>query len=330
MIKILIFGKGKIGKALFYFLSKKNFKVNFFEKNLNLKNYHLFFGALPGKIGSLSLKFALKEKKDLIDISDLEPQFYLKKKKEIEKAKITVVANCGFCPGLLNFLIAFYTKGLKKIRKIEVFAGTLAPKKRFFFPFLWCFEDLILEHKISSIQLINKKEKIFKPFSNLKREKFFDIPAESYFAPSGFEQLIKKIKTENFIFRVVRPLGFYEFYKFLENYGFFKKENLEKVKKILENKKEDNLTFSKINIKSEKSNFSLIIKSLSNKNEKLDSMQKISVFFPLEIAKNLIKKRIKKGLIFPEELTKESFAKEILERLKTSPFLKTTFQKKSN
>ncbi len=329
-MKVLIFGKGKIGRAFFNLLSKRKFKVVFWEKNLDLKNYHFFLGALPGKIGHLSLEFALKEKKDLIDLSDLEPEFYLERKNEIKKAKITVLANCGFCPGLLNFLIAFYTKDLEKIKKIEILAGTLSPKKKFFFPFLWCLEDLILEHQLSSIQLINKKERKFKPFSNLKREKFFGTLAESYLAPSGFEQLMRKIKTENFIFRVVRPLGFYEFYNFSKNYGLFKRGNFEKIKEILEKKKENNLTFSKIKIESEKKNLSLLVKSFSKKDEELNSMQKISCFFPLEMAEKLIKKRIKKGLFFPEDLVKESFSKEVLKKLKNTPLLNFSLKDQPN
>ncbi len=318
--KILIFGKGRIGRAFFYLLKKKGFRVNFWKKNSNLKNYDIFLGALPGKVGKLSLKYALKYKKDLIDLSDLEAEIYLKKKKEIKKAKICVLPNCGFCPGLLNFLISFFAKKLKEIKKIEVFAGTLSPQK-FFYPFLWCFEDLILEHELSSIQLINGKKKRFPPFSGLKREKFFGILAESYFALSGFEQLMKKLKIKNFIFRVVRPYGFFEFYNFLKNHGFLNKENFEKTKRILERKIEDNLTFGKIKIETKKEKLSLVVKSFSKKKEKLNSMQKISVVFPLEVLKKLIEGEIKKGLIFPEDLAKENFSKGIFKNLRKNSLI---------
>ena len=270
---------------------------------------------MPGKVGEFSLECALRHKKDLIDLSDLEIEFFLKKRREIEKKKILVLPNCGFCPGLLNFLISFFVKKLKKMKKIEVLAGTLSPKK-FFYPFLWCFEDLILEHELPSIQLINGKKKRFLPFSGLEREKFFGILAESYFAQSGFEQLMKKIKTKNFIFRVVRPDGFFQFYNFLKNHGFFEKENFKKTKKILESKIEDNLTFGQIKIKTKKENIFLIIKSFSKKEEKLNSMQKISIVFPFEILKKMKEEKLKKGLIFPEDLAKEKFSGEIFENLK--------------
>jgi saccharopine dehydrogenase-like NADP-dependent oxidoreductase len=324
MKRILIFGRGKIGKAFFYLTRKKGFESKFFKENVNLRNFDIYFGALPGKIGKLALKEALKHKKDLIDVSDLEPEVYLKKKKEIEKARISVLPNCGFCPGLLNFLIYFFNRKINEIKRIEVLAGTLSPKK-FFYPFLWCFEDLILEHRLPSTQLIGGRKKKFKPFSDLKREKFLGILAEHYFAPSGFEQLIEKIKVKDFIFRVVRPFGFFEFFKFLENQGFLEKENLESAKKILESRIEDNLTFGKINFESKEKKVSLIVKSFSKKKERLNSMQKISVVFPLEALKKVSEGKVEKGLIFPEDLVEKDFSKEIFESLKTNSLISLKF-----
>jgi len=48
-MKVLIFGKGKIGRAFFNLLSKRKFKVVFWEKNLDLKNYHFFWEPYQGK-----------------------------------------------------------------------------------------------------------------------------------------------------------------------------------------------------------------------------------------------------------------------------------------
>ena len=121
-----------------------------------IKNFDLLIGALPGEVGEKGLRLALKYKKDLIDISDLEPEFYLKKKGDIEREKIMVIPGCGFCPGLVNFILGWERINQEKIREIEIKAGTLSPKK-FFFPFLWCFEDSILEHQIPSWQIVDGK-----------------------------------------------------------------------------------------------------------------------------------------------------------------------------
>jgi len=40
--KILIFGKGKIGKAFFYLAKKEGFEVQFFKRNLDFKKFDIF------------------------------------------------------------------------------------------------------------------------------------------------------------------------------------------------------------------------------------------------------------------------------------------------
>jgi len=320
--KILILGKGRIGQAIFHYLKK--FKatrsVAFFSNEREIRNSQLLIGALPGKVGERSLMLALKYKRDLIDLSDLETEFYLNKKREITKKRILVLPGAGFCPGLVNFILGKELSQNKEIEEIEVKVGTLS-KKPFFFPFLWCFEDLVLEHKLPSLQIISGKKRNFLPFEGYQREKFYGILAESYFGQSGFENLMKNSKIKNFKFRVVRPLGFFYFFQFLNQLGFLKKKNLEKTKDILESQREDNFTLAEIKIKSKKKKIIWKIKSFSKKREKLNSMQKISVVFPFEVLKKLLEGKIKKGLIFPEDLAKEAFSKEIFENLRKNSLI---------
>lgn len=305
--KILILGKGRMGQAISHYLKKfkATKKVAFFSNEREIKNSQLLIGALPSKVGERSLRLALKYKKDLIDLSDLEVEFYLKKKREINKKKIFVLPGAGFCPGLINFILGKEISNQKEILEIEVKVGTLS-KRPFFFPFLWCFEDLILEHKFPSFQVISGKKKKFLPFEGYQREKFYGILAESYFGQSGFENLMKNSKIKNFKFKIVRPLGFFYFFQFLKEMGFLEKKNLEKTKKILESQREDNLTLAEIKILTKKRKIFWQIKSFSKKKEKFNSMQKITGIFPAILAKFLFEGKIqKKGFLLPEDIAKD-------------------------
>jgi len=233
MKKILILGKGRIGKAVEYYLRKYKLplRVSFFSREGNVKNSFLLIGALPGDVGEKSLRLALRFKKNLIDISDLDYTFYLKYKKEIEKKGIKVFPESGFSPGLVNLICGREVKD-NKVKEIEIKAGTLSPKK-FFFPFLWCFEDLIETHQIKAT-LIKKGKKIkVSSFSDYRKEKIKGIEAESYLA-EGLESLIHALKVKNMNYRILRPFGFYDFFQYLRKQGFFKKENIAFTKKILE------------------------------------------------------------------------------------------------
>lgn len=301
---ILILGYGRIANAVLYFLRKKlkNYKVSFLKEEKELEKCSLLVGALAGELGEKGLRLALKYKVNLIDISDIDPPFYLSKKNEIKKCGIIVIPGCGFSPGLTNFILGYEASKNNNLESIEIEAGSLS-KKRFYFPFLWCFEDLILEHKLDSFQIVDGKKKKFLPFSNYREEEFNNIAAESYFCPSGFENIFKKVNVKNFSCRVVRPLGFEAFFKFSDNLGLFKKETLMYSKKTFESVKEDNMTLGKISFLLKRKGFSWVLQSYSKKEEKLNSMQKITATMPAVIASLIIGRKIKeKGLIFMEDL----------------------------
>lgn len=298
--RIGILGNGRIAKAVaYYFKKNKTGRISFLTAGKDARHCDLLVGALAGELGAQGLSLALKYRKNLLDISDIDPPFYLAKAKEIAKAAITVIPGCGFSPGLVNFILGREALSAKKIKEIGVKAGSLSPKK-FFFPFLWCFEDLILEHQIPSMQVISGKKVKLPAFAGYKKEKFFGIEAESYFCASGFENIFEKVRPQNFECRVVRPAGFMHFFNFLKNY------NLLQAKGLLEAKKEDNFTLAEITISAGKKKIRWMLKSFSLKNEPLNSMQKITASVPAVVGKLLLENKIRgKGVLFMEELGKD-------------------------
>ncbi len=304
---VLIIGDGRIGRAAAHFFSKNNkiSHVDFLGRAKDISRYDLLVGAMPGELGQQCTELALKYGKNLIDISDIDPPFYLKKKKEIEKRGILVIPGCGFSPGLVNFILGHEISSLTKIKEIEIKAGSLS-RDDFFFPFLWCFEDLTLEHQLNSEQLISRQNKRFPPFAGYQEEYFFDIQAESYFCASGFENLLEKSKAENFTCRVVRPYGFMHFFEFLKNQGFLRKENFVNSKKILEGTPKDNITLGQISITCANKKISWLMKSFSRKNEELNSMQKITSIVPAVIGEFILEDKIPgPGLFFMEDLVRD-------------------------
>jgi len=300
--QILILGNGRIARAAAYYFKKNKIgRISFLSADKEAAACGLLVGALPGALGERGLALALKYRKNLLDISDLDPPFYLAKKKEIEQAGITVIPGCGFSPGLVNFILGRELSLNNKLREIEVKAGSLSPKK-YFFPFLWCFEDLVLEHQIPSSQIISGKKLKFAPFAGYQKEKFFGLEAESYFCASGFENILGKTGVENFKCRVVRPSGFMHFFNFLKSYSLLQ------AKELLEAKKEDNFTLSEITISTGKKKIRWLLKSFSRKIEALNSMQKITASVPAVIGRLLLENKIKsKGILFMEELGRDKF-----------------------
>ncbi len=303
---IAILGDGRIGQAVAYYFKKCRGigRVEFVTAEQQLKQSHLLVGALPGELGEKGLKLALKYRLPLIDISDLDPEFYLDQEAAIFERQILVVPGCGFCPGLMNFLLGREINNLKDpVEDIEVKAGSLSPQDHYF-PFLWCFEDLINEHRIPSWQIISGRKKKFAPFAGYQHEKFFDINAESYFSASGFENVLDKVKIKNLKCRVVRPRGFMAFFLFLEHAGYLNKENFMLSKKILESKKEANYTLAEMTLLTRKEKIVWGLKTYAKKNAGLNSMQKITASVAAVLGQTILRDKIKRrGLLFLEDLS---------------------------
>jgi saccharopine dehydrogenase-like NADP-dependent oxidoreductase len=318
-MRALIIGQGRIAAAVSYYarVFLRGVNVSYFSGRKDAAQADLLIGTLPGGLGEQSLELALKYKKDLIDLADLDTDFYPRHRKQIERANITVIPACGFCPGLVNFIIGTEAAHLRDISNIEVMAGSLSPLQHYF-PFLWCFEDLVLEFMVPSWQMVEGKKRTFPPFGGYRSEKIFGIDAESYFGQSGFENLTAALGTPSFTYRNIRPAGFMQFFRFLHNYGLFKKKNILSAKKMLEERKEDNLSLARIRLCSSGGHREWLMKSFSKKGERFNSIQKITALFTIGIIGAFGAGRIReKGLVFCQTLGKDDVLfRDILSGLK--------------
>ena len=286
--RVLIIGKTRMGRAVAHYLKGRSHigRVTLTDGTADPRPFDILIGALAGDIGKQSLALALKHKKHLIDLADIEPEFYLSRQDRIAAAGITVIPCCGFSPGLLDFILGREMKGRKNVSEIAVAAGTLAEAPDFF-PFLWCFEDLYWGHTHGSRQKIAGRFKNFPPFGGYRREVLAGIKAETYYCQSGFDNLLDVYPARDFTFRVIRPPGFAHFFRFLENHGFFRKTRREETRTVLEGEKRDNLTLAEIVIVDQGRRLCWRIKSRAGKTDRLNSMQRVTAPVPALMAEVL-------------------------------------------
>lgn len=306
--RVLIIGDGRIGRAAAYYCRRNPSisRVDFLAAQKRLSSYDVFIGALPGELGEKCLALALRWKKNLLDISDVDPPFYLRHRKAIEKCGILVIPGCGFSPGLVNCILGREAVDNALTRDIEIKAGSLA-RAQYYFPFLWCFEDLVLEHQVPSWQIMDGRKIKCGPFEGYKKEKMFGISAESYYCASGFENVYEKMPARNFICRVVRPEGFREFFLFFNEQGFLSGTNCAFSKQVAEARLEDNSTFAEIIFSTGNKKTKWFLKSHSRKNEPFNSMQKITASVPAVLAGWVADGTLqKRGLVFMEDLGKDT------------------------
>ncbi len=304
--KVGILGDGRIARAVaFFFNTIPGCRAALLSSDVQARGCDLLVGALAGDLGEKCLALALRYTKNLIDISDVDPPYYLKHKKKIAARGITVIPGCGFSPGLTNFILGSEFALLQNRPSVTVKAGSLS-KKREYYPFLWCFEDLILEHHLPSWQVVSGKKKKFPAFAGYQKESFFGVDSESYYCASGFENVLDNVRVRDFACRVVRPAGFKQFFYFLKNYGFFENKNMPFAKKALEARLEDNITLGEISIKTKDKTIVWLMKAAAQKTERLNSMQKITASVPVVVGTLLLQGMFSgRGLMFMEELGRE-------------------------
>lgn len=303
--QVSILGDGRIGQAVRYYFKKTPGigKAEFLSDERSLKESHLLIGALPGELGEKGLKLALKYRVPFLDISDIDPPFYLRQRKLISQKKILVMPGCGLCPGIVNFLLAQEIRALPgQVQEVEILAGSLSDRDHYF-PFLWCFEDLINEHRIPSFQIISGEKRKFAPFAGYREEVYDGIQAESYYCASGFENILDHVNVKTLVCRVVRPRGFREFFLFLEGMGYLERENFLVSKEILEKRKESNYTLAEVRVRTRKEKVAWILKSHAHCAAPLNSMQMITASVAVTMGQLFLEKRIPQaGLVFLEDL----------------------------
>jgi saccharopine dehydrogenase-like NADP-dependent oxidoreductase len=214
------------------------------DSSADLASYDLVVGALAGGLGPVALERALASCIDLVDLTDLEPGVYEAREPEIEAAGIAVYPGAGFCPGLVNLILG-RELAARGVDSVEVVAGSLSPTPNYF-PFLWCFEDMVLEFGGESVQIIDGEERLCGPFAGERSESFLGIESESYFCQSGFENLAKRAGLRQFTYRNLRPAGFRTFFQFLRAHGAFDPEVLPATKALLERRIDDNVSLARI------------------------------------------------------------------------------------
>lgn len=308
---ILIIGCGRMAHSVAHYLKKGGYSPPLMIEigaidTVDFSQIDVMIGTLPGRLGHLTLRLALEKKVDLIDLADADLDLYTEAKDAIDAAGIRVFPAAGFCPGLVNCILGHALSQQQAVKTVEVKAGSLSPKDHYF-PFLWCFEDMVLEFINPSTQTVNGENKAFPAFAGYREEEHCGITAETYLSQSGFENLAEKYAVPNFYYRNIRPVGFRSFFLFLHNHGCLNKKNLPQTKALLEELVDANFSTSEISIETKEQRETWQIISFSDADETLNSMQKITAQYTYVIVQQLLAGNIdKKGLLLAEELGEDA------------------------
>lgn len=186
----------------------------------------LVISAVPGSIGYRVLKFLIELNKNVVDISFFaENPFELND--EVKKQNLTVVIDCGVCPGLSNVILGYHNKR-EKIISYKVYVGGLPknPKPPFNYKAPFSPSDVIEEYTRPARFVKDGKVIVKEALSDVEIIEFPSAGKLEAFNTDGLRSLLYTLQIPNMIEKTLRYPGHSELIKAFRDAGFFGQEKL--------------------------------------------------------------------------------------------------------
>ncbi|MEM1513917.1 MAG: saccharopine dehydrogenase C-terminal domain-containing protein [Candidatus Thermoplasmatota archaeon] len=332
----LIFGAGKMGRAIAYDLRKQGVEVRICDvKDVNLENFFkldarkkedvekemkkedIAISALPYDFNYKLAKIAIKTKTNFVDLggnSDIVKKELMLDEKA-KKAGISIIPDCGLAPGMTN-IVAYHIWENSKEMHIRVGGLPQKPKGVLKYSLFFSIHGLLNEYIEDSIIIKNGKICRVKSLTGIEKIYFKGFKSlEAFYTHGGTSTLLETMKgIKNLDYKTIRYAGHAEKIRILAELGFFEKDARKFTEKILEknlSKEEKDVVLARIY--SEKK-FAELIDCYDEK-ENLSAMARTTGFSTSIIAKMIIDGEIEKGARPPElAVDGDKFLKELKKR----------------
>lgn len=198
--------------------------INELERIVN--DSDLVISAVPGSIGFKVLKSLVQLKKNVVDISFFaEDPFELNE--EAKKNNLTIVIDCGVCPGLSNIILGYHNKRIK-INSYRVYVGGLPknPKPPFNYKAPFSPSDVIEEYTRPARLMQNGKIIIKEALSDVEIIDFPKAGRLEAFNTDGLRTLLTTMKIPDMSEKTLRYPGHSDLIKAFRDAGFFSKEKI--------------------------------------------------------------------------------------------------------
>ncbi|MEJ5263016.1 MAG: saccharopine dehydrogenase C-terminal domain-containing protein [Ignavibacterium sp.] len=186
----------------------------------------LVISAVPGAIGFKLLKSLVELNKNVVDISFFaEDPFELDE--EAKKRNLTVVVDCGVCPGLSNIILGYYNKKFK-VNRYSVYVGGLPknPKPPFNYKAPFSPSDVIEEYTRPARFVENGKIITKEALSDIELIEFSNVGQLEAFNTDGLRTLLTTMQIPNMKEKTLRYPGHSQLIKAFRDTGFFDRDEI--------------------------------------------------------------------------------------------------------
>jgi saccharopine dehydrogenase-like NADP-dependent oxidoreductase len=186
----------------------------------------LVISAVPGSIGFSVLKSLIDLNKNVVDISFFaENPFELDE--QAKRKNLTVVVDCGVCPGLSNIILGYYNKR-SKINSYSVYVGGLPknPEPPFNYKAPFSPSDVIEEYTRPARFVENGKVIIKEALTDVELIDFPNVGQLEAFNTDGLRTLLITMQIPNMKEKTLRHPGHSQLIKAFRDAGFFDRDEI--------------------------------------------------------------------------------------------------------
>ena len=180
---------------------------------------------LPGNIGEIAYKIALKCSIPLVDTSYLDTDPF-KFDKEAKKIGIPIVPDAGVAPGLSNLIVGHVVSTLDYVESVKIYVGGLPSKVEppLYHYVNWSVRDM-LEEYIRPVRIVKEGKLTYvNPLDGLETVDVSGFGELEAFYTDGLRTLIKTIKAKDMFEKTLRYKGHANVILALKLLGLLSKE----------------------------------------------------------------------------------------------------------
>jgi lysine 6-dehydrogenase len=249
-MKIGVLGAGMQGSIVAQDLASAGFKVTVFDNNISrlrqlkrhipikaqqfnvnskvkfirlIKTFDLIVGALPAALGYYTMDCAIAAGVDCVDMSYAHED-PLKLHAKAQQAKVRIVPDAGFAPGLSNILVGETYQQFNGIDKLRILVGGVPQNvvPPFYYRITWSPTDLIEEYTRPARIIKNKENITVEALTGIETVTFPKVGKLECFYTDGLRTLLSTIKNvESMEEKTIRYPGHAELFKTIIKCGFF-------------------------------------------------------------------------------------------------------------
>jgi saccharopine dehydrogenase-like NADP-dependent oxidoreductase len=252
--RIVVLGAGMVGRAIIYDLSreynvtavdiddaaleycKEKFNVITIKEDLGsaeslgkiISGADLVVSAVPGFMGYKTLETAIRNGKDVIDISFM-PEDFTNLDKLAREKNVTAIADCGVAPGMPNIILGHHDQNMQ-IEKFEYMVGGLPKERKFPFEYKAPFSPVdVLEEYTRPARLMENGRIVSKPAMSEAELVYFEYLGHlEAFNTDGLRSLLTTMgHIPNMKEKTLRYPGHIRLIQALKEAGFFSEKKIQ-------------------------------------------------------------------------------------------------------